>query len=314
MSELTLKRSIMLDSGEIIPVGTVLKNYGDFTPKSIAPSLITGGNIQFKGKNKLAFKKAGEKNTIFFFRIPRECIDESTVSPDLKKLWVKGSDTIAPFFCSVKAKHTVETREVVEIREIEESNPHTFMGHWNYFDAQFNMIEVILISSLGELHIGSHYRLGNLQSVQKINDRSYADTCITYYYPDTSTIKIKTLQRNKFYVESPTYRIEKYFDELDKECVRCYERDNGNKFRQEFKVIDKGDNEWYKHFISTHSWFDDSNYIHVDNDYHIFGRYYYYDGKNVSGLTVLHKSTNPFRFFKREGWLKVLIKEHFELY
>ena len=38
MCELTLKRSIMLDSGEIIPEGTTLKNYGEFTPLSIAPS------------------------------------------------------------------------------------------------------------------------------------------------------------------------------------------------------------------------------------------------------------------------------------
>lgn len=38
MNELILKRAIMLDSGEIIPAGTVLKNYGEFTPLSIAPS------------------------------------------------------------------------------------------------------------------------------------------------------------------------------------------------------------------------------------------------------------------------------------
>ena len=50
MSELTLKRSIMLDSGEIIPAGSVLKNYGDFTPKSISPSLSTSARCKNSAK------------------------------------------------------------------------------------------------------------------------------------------------------------------------------------------------------------------------------------------------------------------------
>ena len=117
MSELTLKRAIMLDSREIIPAGTVLKNYGEFTPKSISLSLIASGKIQFRGKNRLAFKEAGEKNTIFFFRIPRECIDEATLSPNLKKLWVKGSNEISPFFCSVKESRNKLDRKIAEVED-----------------------------------------------------------------------------------------------------------------------------------------------------------------------------------------------------
>lgn len=98
MNELILKRAIMLDSGEIIPAGSVLKNYGEFIPKSISPSLIACGTIQFRGKNRLAFKQAGEKNTIFFFRIPRECIDETTLSNDLKNCGLKARMRFLHFF------------------------------------------------------------------------------------------------------------------------------------------------------------------------------------------------------------------------
>lgn len=55
MSELTLKRAIMLDSGEIIPAGSVLKNYGDFTPKSITPSLITSARCRNSAKIERIF-------------------------------------------------------------------------------------------------------------------------------------------------------------------------------------------------------------------------------------------------------------------
>lgn len=34
MEELVLSRSIMLDSGEIIPAGVTLRYYGEFTPLS----------------------------------------------------------------------------------------------------------------------------------------------------------------------------------------------------------------------------------------------------------------------------------------
>ena len=159
MSELTLKRAIMLDSGEIIPAGSVLKNYGDFTPKSISPSLIASGKIQFRGKNRLAFKEAGEKNTIFFFRIPRECIDEAALSHDLKKLWVKGSDDISPFFCSVKESRNKLGREIAVI-EGRQSWPSLF-----FFDKDFKQIEVIKISSIDLLFWSPFCKLKTIKNI-----------------------------------------------------------------------------------------------------------------------------------------------------
>ena len=307
MSELTLKRAIMLDSGEIIPAGTVLKNYGEFTPKSISPSLTASGKIQFRGKNRLAFKQAGEKNTIFFFRIPRECIDEATLSHGLKKLWVKGSDEISPFFCSVKESRNKSDREIAEIEE---------NYSWSrplFFDKEFRQIEVVKISSVYSLLWSPFYEMKTVKNVYGNSYHLY--TCIGYYYPDTDKIKFDLLRKKSFYVELPSYRGEKFFDDLDRETVDCYEIGGKHKLCQRFYIMEKGDNEWYKQFISAHSWLADINYMPINNDSHIFGKYEYYDGqKNVSGLTIIHKSTNPYLFFKSRKKHMVLIKENSVLY
>lgn len=297
MNELILKRAIMLDSGEIIPAGSVLKNYGNFTPKSITPSMISSGQIHFRGKNKEAFKKAGDKNTVYFFRIPRECIDETTLSAALKMLWIEGSDEISPFFCSIKARGSLEERK------IEECLVYDDYGRLNYYDKKLNPIDVIAISSVGELLVGSYRNLSNLKCVQYLHFRCSTETCITYYYPCTSNVKSDCIWNKKFYVEQPSYKTEKRFDELDQEFVDCYIRDNGYKFSRRLYVIAKGDNEWYENFISAHAWLSDGNYTPVENDSHIFV-------KSVEGLTVLHKSTNPYLFFQSPKSLMVLIKEN----
>ena len=303
MSELTLKRSIMLDSGEIIPAGSVLKNYGDFTPKSITPSMIACGQIHFRGKNKEAFKKAGDKNTVYFFRIPRECIDEATLSHDLKKLWVKGSDEISPFFCSVKESRNKSDREIAEVED---------RYSWSsplFFDKDFKRIEVIKISSVYSLLWSPFYKLKTAKNI--FENHYHLSTCIGYYYPDTDKIKFDLLIKKAFYVKLPSYRVEKFFDDINIETVDCYESGCKHKFCQRIYIMEKGDNEWYKKFISAHSWMADTNYVSIDNDSHIFGRYEYYDGqKNVSGLTIIHKSTNPYLFFKSRKLLMVLIKDN----
>lgn len=301
MNELILKRSIMLDSGEIIPAGSVLKNYGEFTPKSISPSLIASGQVHFRGKNKEAFKKAGDKNTVYFFRIPRECIDETTLSAALKMLWIEGSDEISPFFCSIKARGSLEERKIEECLVYDDS------GWLNYYDKKLNPIDVIAISSVGELLVGSYRNLSNLKSVQYLDFRCSTETCITYYYPCTSNIKSDCIRNKKFYVEQPSYKTEKRFDELDQEFVDCYIRDSVYKFSRRLYVIAKGDNEWYENFISAHAWLSDGNYTPVENDSHIFV-------KSVEGLTVLHKSTNPYLFFQSPKSLMVLIKENSAYY
>lgn len=305
MSELTLKRAIMLDSREIIPAGTVLKNYGEFTPKSISLSLIASGKIQFRGKNRLAFKEAGEKNTIFFFRIPRECIDEATLSPNLKKLWVKGSNEISPFFCSVKESRNKLDRKIAEVEDSYSWSKPLF------FDKDFKLIEVIKISSVYSLLWSTFYELKTAKNIYGNSYHRY--TCIGYYYPDTDKIKFDLLRKKSFYVKLPSYRVEKSFDDLDRETVDCYEIGGKHKFSQRIIIMEKGDNEWYLNFISAHLWLSDINYTLIDNDSHIFCKYFYYDydkHQGISGLTILHKSTNPYLFFKNSKRRMVLIKDH----
>lgn len=304
MSELTLKRAIMLDSGEIIPAGSVLKNYGEFIPKSISPSLIASGTIQFRGKNRLAFKQAGEKNTIFFFRIPRECVDEATLSHDLKKLWVKGSDDISPFFCSVKESRNKLEREIAVI-EGRQSWPSPLF----FFDKDFKQIEVIKISSIDLLFWSPFCKLKTIRNIYEKYD--FHSTCIGYYYPDTDKIKFDLLKKKSFYVELSPYRVEKSFDELVRGEVEVWCYESGDKFSRRINIMEKGDNEWYKNFISAHSWLSDINYTLIDNDSHIFCKYFDYDKhQGRCGLTILHKSTNPYLFFKYSRRRMVLIKNH----
>ena len=100
MSELTLKRAIMLDSGEIIPAGSVLKNYGEFTPKSISPSLIASGQVHFRGKNKdtirvlcyfkiLWFWLAGIEESAMINKIPELLKQNLCVSGTIDASWLE---------------------------------------------------------------------------------------------------------------------------------------------------------------------------------------------------------------------------------
>lgn len=310
MSELTLSRSIMIDSGEIIPAGTVLKNYGEFTPLSIAPSQsVIEIEKSTKGLRKKLIKKIGLQNIIYFFRIPRECVASNSICGSLKKEWVKGDERVAPFPCSVSAgRYYAEERKIEELVEM---TVEYMSSSIQYFDRNFKRINVVSISSLGNFVLGSLYKFGGLKSVRTLsNDHHGYSSCIMYYYPNTNQLKVNLIRRKKFYVEQPTYRIEKQFDELEQESVNCYTCDSGHKFCQRLYILEKGDNEWYEKFISAHSWLADTNYIPIDNDSHIFGKYEYYDGqKNVYGLTILHRSNNPYRFFKKKR-LMVLIKEN----
>lgn len=218
---------------------------------------------------------------------------------------------MAPFPCYVSVgRYYAEERKIEELLEM----TVVYMSHSiQYFDRNFKRINVVSISSLGNFGLGSLYKFGELKSVNSLSDDYLGgfSSCIMYYYPNTSQMKVDLIRRKKFYVEQPTYRIEKQFDELEQEFVDCYTHDSNYIFCRRLFILEKGDNEWYENFISAHSWLADTNYIPIDNDSHIFGKYEYYDGqKNVSGLTILHKSNNPYRFFKSKKRLMVLIKEN----
>lgn len=306
-----LSRSIMIDSGEIIPAGTVLKNYGEFTPLSIAPSQsVMEIEKSTKGLRKKLIKKIGLPNIIYFFRIPRECVASNSICGSLKKEWVKGDERVAPFPCSVSVgRYYAEERKIEELLEM---TVEYMSCSIQYFDRNFKRINVVSISSLGNFGLGSLYKFGELKSVKTLSKDYFngISSCIMYYYPNTSQMKVELISRKKFYVEQPTYRIEKQFDELEQESVNCYTCDSSHKFCQRLYILEKGDNEWYENFISAHSWLADTNYIPIDNDSHIFGKYEYYDGqKDVYGLTILHRSNNPYRFFTKKR-LMVLIKEN----
>ena len=178
-----------------------------------------------------------------------------------------------------------------------------------FFDKDFRQIEVIKISSVYSLLWSPFYELKTAKNIYGNSYHRY--TCIGYYYPDTDRIKFDLLRKKSFYVKLPSYRGEKSFDDLDRETVDCYEIGGKHKFCRRIYIMEKGDNEWYKKFISAHLWLSDINYTLIDNDYHLFCKYCYYDGqKDVSGLTILHKSTNPYLFFKSRKLLMVLIKDH----
>lgn len=311
MGEITLSRSIMLDSGEIIPAGAVLSNYGEFTPLSIAPSQsVTEIDLSKKGAIKKLIKNLGRENIVYFFRIPRECIASRPTSGPLKKKWVKGDGRVAPFPCSVTGGRCyAEERKIDELLEMRDE----YMSrHIQYFDKNFKRINVVSISSLGNFGLGSLYKFWELKSVRMLSDHynGYI-SCIMYYYPNTNQMKVELIHSKKFYVEQLSYKTEIHFDELNQEFVDCHDIDSKHMFSRRLYIMEKGDNEWYEKFISAHSWLADTNYIPIDNDSHIFGKYEYFDGqKNVSGLTVLHRSNNPYQFFKSRKRLMVLIKEN----
>lgn len=304
MSEVKLCRSIILDSGELVKAGTTLKNYGDNSLFSVAPS--QNSIVEKKGKKlcKSLLKRVRQDNIVNLFRLPRECVSETSMDSSLKKKWVKGDERIAPFPCIVRAKRLSEVRSIELLKDEEPFGP----GVWEYYDKKFNNIRVITISSLMYLTIGNLWRLGHLKSVNKLASHFGGETCIVYYYPSTDQIKVEPIYRRKFYVNVPTYRFEKKFNELSVgQRVLYYSLVNGEIICQGYMyVLDAGDNEWYAHFRQAHSWLDVDEYQITDNDTHLFVKIEHKDGKQIlSRLAVIHNSTNYFLFF--------LVKRHMVL-
>ncbi len=231
----------------------------------------------------------------------------------MKKKWVRGDESIAPFPCSVTAGRCyAEERKIDELLETRDAS---MSRRIQFFDKKFKRINVVSISSLGNFGLGSLYKFGELKAVRSAESRSVDyfsgfSSCIMYYYPNTNQIRVELISHKKFYVEQSSYKTEKYFDELNQEFIDCYTRGSGHKFCCGLYIMDKGNNEWYEKFIAVHSWLADANYFPVDNDSHILGKYVCFDGeKSVSGLTVLHRSNNPYQFFKSHK-IMVLITEN----
>ena len=312
MNELKLTRAIILDNDEILHAGSTIPNYGNFTPKSIAPSLIESGKVKIlKGKCKEAFDVAGKENIINFCRIQRECIDETLLSGLLRKSFVKGDSQVSPFFCSVKAESSYTKCNIEEITD----NDKSILGSLPpLYDCKLEQICCIAISTFGELRFGRLSMFSELIDIKNSHLDPF-DIVIAYYYSNTSAVKVDSISRKKFYVDLRAYHSEIYFEELKvMSAVSCYEEEDGKaRFCQDLRIIETGDNQWLSRFFETHSYMMEADYIPRDGDIHILAQYYYYDGekkKNVEGLTLLHRSTNRFIFTQqRRKPLKVLIKE-----
>lgn len=307
MAGLTLCRSIILDSGELVAAGTTLKDYGDLTSRSIAPSQPSPIDEGRKKIAKNVLESYKQEHLIDFFRIPRECVSQSLMNGSLKKKYVKGDESVAPFPCFIRASEMCEERSI-ELIENQEQYP------WNrrFFDKNFNEIDVFIISSLGNFYSGSLWKLGNLKSVSKLGSQinTFA-TVIGYYYSDTDFIKVEPLYRRRFYVKTTSYLFESIFNELSVgQIIRCYSICEGRAIcKGRIYVFAKGDNKWFESFRKAHLWLNEDDYQVTEEDSHIFIKFMYYDGgKYISRLTIIHKSSNPFLFFHYKNHM-VLIKD-----
>ena len=309
MSELILRRTIMLDSGEIIMAGTILKDYGEVTPMSVAPSCKETFEQLTKTQRKSFFRKKDCDRTVYFFRIPRECVAETSIEGSLKKKWVDGDEKVAPFPCYIKVKHMAEERKIEEVEAEAKKVGYRFIPH--YFDKNFEQINVITISSLANLLIGSLSKFSELKAVQNLRGKhNTISTCIVYYHSLTNRINVDLIGRKNFYVEIPAYQYEIKFEKLKPlENVRCFVQTEGKgTYKAHMTVLDKGDNDWYKQFLKTHFWLEDDKYQQKEGDLHVFVRLLNFREK-FSRLAILHKSTNQFLFIKRNFHFS-LIKEN----
>ena len=297
-----LTKAIILDNDEYVPADTILYNYGENSLYSVAPSKLQ--SCPSKARNKV------DKDCVIdFCRIPRECIDAEYLSNKLRKALIKGDDTISPFYCSIVGKSSVEERHITESTHIR--NAMYGDDGLYYYDSKLRPINVVLISSIGELSIGAHHCFSNLPQLE---NESHYETVVTYYYSGSANLKVKKLAYNKFYADFRAYRTAIDFSELSVgDMFDCYYIIN-NKVHFAYKVyiIDLGQgNDWLDKFQRAHSSTYAIEETFPEDDIHIFARLCHYDKErkeNVSELKMLHKSSCGFIFAKPKV-IKTLIKE-----
>lgn len=299
---LQLTKAIILDNKEYVPAGTILYNYGKHSLYSVAPS--KKSSYPSKIRSKI------DKDCIIdFCRIPRECVDFENLSKNLKRSFVKGDNSVSPFYCSIIGKRIAEERHITELPHIE----YVMYGDRvrEYYDAKFGPINVVLISSMGELTIGAHSQYDALPQI----DHDLASTVILFYYSGSANLKLKKVAYNKFYAGFRAYRTVIDFSELSiGDRVDCYEIiDNKAIFENEVHVIDMGHGqEWLEKFHRAHSSMNAFDEGCPEDDLHMFVRLCHYDkecSENVSELKMLHQSSCHYIFSRRPVMLKTLIKE-----
>lgn len=292
--KMKLLRTIVLETGEVIPANTVL-NSGKYEPlETLAP-----------GKNHIPASQIEEQDIIYFCRIPRHCIQIQSLTGMLKNLLIEGDNSIAPFSCTFNEYE----HGVALIEDPMHLPPHLTAS----YDNEFNPINIIEFCTFKDLLKGKFH---NLPCIEKVTTGNYYTYCIVYHYNECNELRFKEAKSAHFYKELRSYQYQVDFDDIDiGDEIDCYITEKSKAFQmQHLSIIDKGKGtEWWESFRRSHSSICgvEKDYIPLEDEIHLFARCEYYDKSVITGrkeLVILHQSTYTNYLMTKTSKLKTLME------
>lgn len=221
LNKFMLLRTIVLETGEVIPANTLLESEECFPLWSPTPS-----------KANIPSSKIEDYDIVRFCRIPRQCIQIDSLTGILKESLIEGNDAVAPFSCSLR-----QSEFGVAITE----DPHYFPPYVAAsYDNLLNPITIIEFCTYEELLNGKFRNLSHF--IEKVNSENYNTYCTIYYYNECSELKVVDTSNSHFYKELQSCEYQVNFDEIYiGDEVECYITENNQALHmQHLWIIDKG--------------------------------------------------------------------------
>lgn len=292
-NKIKLLRTIVLETGEVIPANSLLETGADFPLWTRVP------------RKNSSFSKIEnhDYDILNLCRIPRQCIDSLTGM--LNNLLVRGDITVAPFSCTLN--------EFEHGTAIIEDPMHLPPHVTALYDNLFNPINIIEFCTFKDLMNG---KFRNLPHSDKINAENYFTYCIVYHYSGCNDIKVKSVKDAHFYKELISYQYQVEFDDINiGDEIECYITENSKAFHmQHLSIIDIGKGPaWWDSFKRSHSEIceGENDYKSLEDETHIFARCEYYDKSVITGrkeLVILHQSSYPHYLMTKTSKLKTLLE------
>lgn len=292
-NQIKLLRTIVLETGEVIPANSLLETDDYFPLWTPVPS-----------KKKLPSSKIEGYDIINLCCIPRHCISIDSITGMLRNLLVDGDNSVAPFCCTLNQfEHGVAV-----VEDPMHLPPHVTAS----YDRLFNPITIIEFCTFEDLLHGKFRNLPHLD----INTKNYRTYCIVYYHNGCSELKVVGAKEAHFYKILKSYEYQVGFDEINiGDEIECYVTENNKAFQmQHLWIIDKGKgSRWWELFKRSHSDFceKENDYKSLEDETHIFARCEYYDKSIITGrkeLVILHQSSYPDYLMTKTSKLKTLIE------
>lgn len=293
-NKIKLIRTIVLETGEVIPANSLLEPEEHFPLWTLVPY-----------KKGYPSSEIEDCDILNFCRIPRQCIKVDGLTDMLRDMLIEGDNTVAPFSCSLRQfEHGVAVLE----------DPHNLPPHVTAsYDNLFNPINIIEFCTFKDLLNGKFRNIPHFSDI--VTAENYNTYCTIYHYNECTELKVVNTRDSHFYKELQSYEYQISFDEINiGDEIECYITENNRALHmQHLLILDKGyGSEWWERFRCSHSGIcgEENDYKPFEGEAHILARCEYFDKNVITGkkkIVILHQSSYNGYLMTKTSNLKALI-------